>query len=267
MKKRYGVMLLGMLLAGAVQAGDWEKIEKKGEIVIGVRDSSPPFGFFDKGRGTVWGYDVEFGQHIAQKLGLKPVFKTVDPADRINVLKDGRVDLVLATLAKTAERMREIEFSLGYFLATQKLLVKKKVGFKDVAQLDSLSVCVPAGSSNAQYLRRLSASVKIDSSQPDTAEVFKAIGEGRCEATCGSEGSLLRNLSKLPNKADFEVPDVPLEVEVYAVGMRKGDKKLVEQVNTALLDLEKSGEAAAIYDRYFGPASPVPVARTFKITK
>ncbi|WP_137938551.1 transporter substrate-binding domain-containing protein [Chitinivorax sp. B] len=268
MKKCYGVMLLGMVLMGGMaHANDYEKIQKKGEIVIGVRDSSPPFGFFDKARGTVWGYDIEFAQNIAHKLGVKPVFKTVDPADRITALKDGRVDIVLATLAKTAERMREIEFSLGYFLATQKLLAKKKVGFKDINQLDAMTVCVPAGSSNAQYLRRLSANVKIDSTLPDTAEVFKAIGEGRCEATCGSEGSLLRNLSKLPNKADFEVPDVPLEVEVYAVGLRKGEKKLQDQINLALLDLEKGGEAAAIYDRYFGAASPVPVTRTFKITK
>ncbi|MDK2125010.1 transporter substrate-binding domain-containing protein [Parachitinimonas caeni] len=259
-------LLVGLFVSAMAHANDWEKIQKKGEIVIGVRDSSPPFGFFEKSRGTVWGYDIEFAQYIAHKLNVKPVFKTVDPADRLTVIKDGRVDIVLATLAKTPERMKEIEFSLGYFVATQKLLAKKKYAFKDVSQLDNMTVCVPAGTTNAQYLRRLSASVKIDQ-LPDTAEVYKALAEGRCEATCGSEASLQRGLAKLPNKAEFEVPDVPLEAEIYAVGMRRGERHLQEQIDKALIEAEKTGEAVAIYDRYFGPQSPVPVPRSFKIAR
>ncbi|MBB5016990.1 polar amino acid transport system substrate-binding protein [Chitinivorax tropicus] len=266
MKKVGWLCLAGLAMSASVWAADdWDKIQEKKQIVIGVRDSSPPFGFFDKSKGSVSGYDIEFAQLVAKKLNLTPVFKTVDPADRMPALKDGRVDVLFATFAKTKEREKEVEYSLGYFVSTQKI-VAKKGKFHDLLQLDSMTVCVPKGTTNAKYLQDLSQKVQIKQLE-DYAEVFKALSEGKCEFASGPEPTLLGNINKMANKADFEVPDVPLAAEVYAVGMRKGQKRLQQQINEALVDAEKSGEAAKIYDNWFGPKSPVPLMRTFKITQ
>ncbi|HEY9101419.1 transporter substrate-binding domain-containing protein [Chitinimonas sp.] len=263
MKLRYLLPALALLANSAAQADDYDKIKAKGEIVIGVRDSSPPFGFFDKKSGTVTGYDVEFALHVAKKLGFKPVFKTLDPAERIPALKDGRVDLVMATFAKTKEREREVDFSLGYFVATQKLLAGKGK-FHDLLQLDKMTVCVPKGATNAGYLRNVSTGVTI-LELADYTEDFNALRAGKCEAVSGPEPTLLGNLAKLPNKQDYEVADVPIASEVYAVGIRKGEKRLAKAVNEALTESESSGEAARIFETYFGLKSAAPMMRTFKI--
>ncbi|QDQ28367.1 transporter substrate-binding domain-containing protein [Chitinimonas arctica] len=257
--------LLATVAALPVVADDADKIKEKGEVVIGVRDSSPPFGFFDKAKGTVSGYDIDFANFVARKLGLKPVFKTVDPADRIKALKEGRVDLVFASLAKTAEREKEVDFSVGYYVSTQKLLAKKGK-FKDLLQLDMLTVCAPKGTTNARYLQDISQKVKIVA-PADYAESFAALQDGRCEAVSGPEATLLGNLSKLPNRGEFEVPDVPVASEALGVGIRKGEKRLQKMVNDALADAESSGEAAKIYERWFGANSPVQIPRSFKINR
>lgn len=265
--KPLGWMVLGCLVSvgHVVAADDWDKIQEKKQLIVGVRDSSPPFGFFDKSKGSVSGYDIEFAQLVAKKLNLTPVFKTVDPADRLPALKDGRVDVLFATFAKTKDREKEVDYSLGYFVSTQKI-ASRKGKFKDLLQLDNMTVCVPKGTTNAKYLQDLSQKVQIKQME-DYAEVFKALSEGRCEYASGPEPTLLGNLSKMSNKTEFEVPDVPLAAEVYAVGMRKGQKRLQQHVNDALMDAEKTGEAAKIFENWFGPKSPVPLMRTFKITQ
>jgi polar amino acid transport system substrate-binding protein len=47
--------------------------------------------------------------------------------------------------------------------------------------------------------------------------------------------------------------------------MRKGHKNFVDFVNKTLLEMEKNGEAKKIFDKWFGPSSPAPMARTFRI--
>lgn len=259
-------LLMTMALASVgVQADDWDKIKAKGEIVIGVRDSSPPFSFYDKNRSTVSGYDIDFARYITGKLGLKPVFKTVDPADRLPSLKEGRVDILIASLAKTRDREKEIEFSLGYFVSTHKL-VARKGRFKDLLQLDQMTICVPKGSTNAGHLQEISQTVKIVQ-LPDYAEAFAAMKEGRCEAVSGPEATVQGNLSKMPNRGEFELADVPVASEALAVGIRKGEKTLQKQINDTLIEAETSGEAGRIFERWFGANSASPMPRTFKIVR
>ncbi|WP_374346919.1 transporter substrate-binding domain-containing protein [Chitinimonas sp.] len=253
-------------IATHAMADDLEKINQKKEIVIGVRDSSPPFGYFDKAKGSVSGYDVEFAMYVANKLGAKPIFKTVDPADRIAALKEGRVDVLFATFGKNREREKEVDFSVGYFVGTQKM-VAKKGRFQDLTQLDKLTVCVPKGTTNAKYLQDVSTTVQVKLFE-DYAEVFTALKEGKCEYASGPEATMLGNLAKmsLPARNDFEVSDVPIASDVYGAGIRKGQKALQQAINNALADAEKTGEAARIFEHWFGGTSAVQLNRNFKIS-
>ncbi|PHV12436.1 transporter substrate-binding domain-containing protein [Chitinimonas sp. BJB300] len=260
--------LLLLLTAGAAlvaHADDLDKIREKGEVIIGVRDSSPPFGFFDKAKGTVSGYDIDFANYIARKLGVKPVFKTVDPADRIKALKEGRVNLIIASLAKSAEREKEVDFSVGYYVSTQKL-VAKKGAFKGLLQLNQMTVCAPTGTTNARYLKDLSHTIKLVE-PADYTEAFAAMRDGKCDGVSGPEATLMGNLAKMPDKQAYEIPDIPIASEALGVGIRKGEKRLQQQVNDALADAESTGEAVKIYDRWFGTGAAVQLPRSFKISR
>ncbi|MGQ5523325.1 transporter substrate-binding domain-containing protein [Chitinimonas sp. PSY-7] len=260
-------LLILLAASGALmaQADDLDKVKEKGEVIIGVRDSSPPFGFFDKAKGTVSGYDIDFANYVARKMGVKPVFKTVDPADRIKALKEGRVQLIIASLAKSAEREKEVEFSVGYYVSTQKLVAKKGM-FKGLLQLNQMTVCAPAGTTNARYLKDLSPTIKLVE-PADYAESFAALRDGKCDGVSGPEATLLGNLAKMQNKEAYEVPDIPIASEALGVGIRKGEKRLQQAVNDALVDAENTGEAAKIYDRWFGTGAAVQLPRSFKISR
>jgi polar amino acid transport system substrate-binding protein len=80
------------------------------------------------------------------------------------------------------------------------------------------------------------------------------------------EAILAGILAKAPNKAQFEIPKIQISDEPYGLGMRKGDTNFVNFVNSTILEMEKSGEAAKIFDKWFGPSTQFHLERTFKIT-
>ena len=79
------------------------------------------------------------------------------------------------------------------------------------------------------------------------------------------ESILAGILAKAPNKAEFEIPNIQISDEPYGLGMRKNDKNFVDFVNKTLLEMEQSGEAKKIFEKWFGPNSQTPLKRTFKI--
>ena len=58
-----------------------DEIKKSGVIRIGVFTDKAPFGYVDA-NGVNQGYDVVYAQRIAQDLGVKVEFTSLDPAAR-----------------------------------------------------------------------------------------------------------------------------------------------------------------------------------------
>lgn len=85
-------------------------------------------------------------------------------------------------------------------------------------------------------------------------------------AVTTDEAILAGILAKAPNKAQFEIPNIQISDEPYGLGMRKGDTNFVNFVNKTILDMEKSGEAAKIFEKWFGPGTQFHLQRNFKIT-
>lgn len=264
---KHSLLLACTLLIGftslSARADDLDEIQKRGELIVGVKDSLPPFGVLDQKSRTISGYDADFAIALAHRLGVKVLVKPVDSADRISYLKDRKSDLVIATFTKNAEREAQIDFSYGYFVTGQKFLTK--IGrMRDLADLEHANIGTAKGSTSEKQVRKALPNATIVTFE-DYPEAVKALADGKLDAVTTDEPILAGLLNKMPNKKQFEIPNVPLSLEIYGIGMRKGEKRLQKFVNDALLDMEQKGEAAKIYDRWFGPNSPSPMPRIFVI--
>ena len=60
------------------------------------------------------------------------------------------------------------------------------------------------------------------------------------------------------------LPDFAKSREV-GFALKKDEPRLRAAINQALLDIESSGQAAKIWDGWFGPGSEMPMERKFKI--
>jgi polar amino acid transport system substrate-binding protein len=238
-------------------------VQKKGVLVAGVRSFVPPFGYIDEKSKAIIGYDVDFVNAIAKKLGVKVELKAVTAEDRIPMLQNGDIDIIAATMTKTPEREKEIDFSYAYFLTGQKFVAKKWKVF-ELKDLEKRKIGTVKGSTSEVNLRKElpSASVVLFDTY---AQAFKELEEGKLYAVTTDEAILAGLLAKSPKKEEFEITNLQISVEPYGLGMRKGDQKFVDFVNNTLLEMEQSGEAQKIYDRWFGPKSDFPIRRTFRI--
>jgi polar amino acid transport system substrate-binding protein len=240
------------------------EVKKKKVLVAGVKDSLPPFGYIDEKTRTIIGYDIDFVNAIAAKLGARVEMKPVTSASRMPQLQEGNIDVIAATMTKNAERAKVIDFSHTYFFTGQKFITKKG-SVKSLKDLDGKKIGTAKGSTSEQNVKKAIPTATVLSFD-DYPQAFLALQQGKVQAVTTDEAILAGILAKAPNKEQFEIPALQISDEPYGLGMRKGDKNFVDFVNKTILEMEKSGEAKKIFDKWFGPNTQFHLERTFKIT-
>jgi len=259
------VTVLAAMAAKTVLAADTlAEVKKKGVLVAGVKDSLPPFGYVDEKSRTIVGYDIDFINAIAKKLGVRVELKPVTSASRMPQLQEGHIDIIAATMTKNPERAKQIDFSHTYFFTGQKFITKKGT-VHTLKDLEGKKIGTAKGSTSEQNVKKAIPSATVLSFD-DYPQALLALQQGKVAGVTTDEAILAGILAKAPNKAQFEIPNVQISDEPYGLGMRKGDTNFVTFVNKTILEMEKSGEAAKIFNKWFGPGTPFHLHRTFKIT-
>src|SRR5512133_3315984 len=247
MKKLAAILTLTALVAlsakafAAAPADTLAEVKKKGVLVAGVKDSLPPFGYIDQKSRTIVGYDIDFINAIAKKLGVKVELKPVTSASRMPQLQEGNIDIIAATMTKNPERAKQIDFSHTYFFTGQKFITKKG-SVKTLHDLEGKKIGTAKGSTSEQNVKQAIPTATVLSFD-DYPQAFLALQQGKVAAVTTDESILAGILGKAPNKNKFEIPNLQISTEPYGIGMRKDDKHFVDFVNKTLLDMEKSGEA------------------------
>jgi polar amino acid transport system substrate-binding protein len=260
------VLALMMLSTGSALAADTlETVKAKGVLVAGVKDSTPPFGYIDEASRKIVGYDIDFINALAKRLGVQVEIKPVTSASRMPQLQEGHIDIIAATMTKNPERAQVIDFSHAYFITGQKFITKKGTvaALKD---LEGKRIGTAKGSTSEQNVAKAIPTATVLSFD-DYPQAFLALQQGKVAAVTTDEAILAGILAKSPNKAQFEIPQhVQISEEPYGLGMRKGDANFVAFVNKAILEMEQNGEAKAIFEKWFGPTTAYSLERTFTIT-
>jgi polar amino acid transport system substrate-binding protein len=257
------LLLVGTFFVGASLAADTlDEVKARGVLVAGVKDSLPPFGYIDQKTRTIVGYDIDFVHAIAKKLGVKVELKPVTSATRMPQLQEGNIDIIAATMTKNAERAKVIDFSYTYFLTGQSFLVKKGTA-NSLKDLDGKKIGTAKGSTSEQNAKKALPNSTILSFD-DYPQAVLALTQGKVAAVTTDESILAGQLAKLP-KGEYEIPKFRISEEPYGLGVRKGDMVFLAFVNKTLLEMEKSGQAKAIFEKWFGPDSGTPLERDFTI--
>jgi glutamate transport system substrate-binding protein len=243
---------------GSEPAADVEKfdagtplgdIQEKGEIVIGVKYDVPPFGFNNPSSGKVEGFDVDLGQAVADKLGVKPKYLEAISDNRIPFLQDGTADLILSTMTINEERVGQIEFSDPYYIAKGRILVKKDNS--DITGVDSLAgknVCTALGSTYEATLKEQAPDAKlklVDS----YSECLESLQNGSVDAI-STDDVILTGM--IIQDDSLKLVGDELSQEPYGAGIKKGNTELQEFVNGVFSEYKEDGRYAETYEKWVG---------------
>ena len=259
-------ILATTLLPAPARADQLADIKKKGEMVFGVLGTDEPNSFVDPKTRELVGYEVDIAQAIAKKLGVKPVFKQLAVAARIPELQQGRVDVLAASLTHNKEREAQIDFSLTTFVTGQKVMVKTASGIKDVPELAGKKVLTVKGGTQEPNLRKAVPNVDVVTFET-SQQAFLALQQGKGAGYVNDESSLVNDHAKLgPAKKDYTILPTNLSVEPLALGLKKGETALKTAVDGVLREMESSGDAQKLFDKWYGPSSKLQFdKRSFKI--
>jgi polar amino acid transport system substrate-binding protein len=256
-------LLLALLVTSAA-ADKLDDVKARGKLVVGVSDTTPPFSFRKLPQDTITGYDIDLVKRVAKRIGVALDMMPVSSAERIPFLQQDKLDFVATSMTRTRERLRDIDFSHIYFVTPHAVIVKKESGIASVRQLAGRKASSASTSTAGGNLKDVVADVNIVYVR-DYALAFAALKAGEVDAFTTDE-TVLRAIVRQDGHPDDYVflPDFAKSRDV-GFALKQNELRLKSAINQALLDIESSGEAATIWDAWFGPATDAPMTRTFKI--
>ena len=264
---RVVLSLLGVASAFAVQAqtgGTLAKMAETGSITLSYRESSVPFSYLDNTKPV--GFSVEVCDRIVEELKAKvkrPDLKVermpVTSQNRIPLVQNGTVDLECGSTTNNSARREQVEFAVNYFYTGTRLMAKKTSGIKSLTDLKGKKVATTAGTTNFQVLRKYFRDNNLDTeivTAKDHADGALLAENGRVEAYAMDDILLYGLVANSKAPADWVVTGEPLQVEPYAIMLRKNDPDFKKAVDDALIGLMKSGEFEKLYAKWF--LNPIP---------
>lgn len=222
--------------SGTAKARTLDEIKKDGKIRIGVFSDKSPFGYVDS-NGEVQGYDVEFAKRIGKDLlGSEDAveFVYVEAASRVEYLKSGKVDIILANFTVTDERKEAVDFALPYMKVALGIVSPDNALITDADQLEGKDVIVVKGTTAEAYFSETYPDlnlVKYDEYQ----EAYDALLDGRGDAfaTDNTEALAWSNQNEGFTTGIESIGNI----DTIAPAVQKGNTELLNWINDEIKSL------------------------------
>ena len=256
--------LLSLLILGLTVTGCGKEVNtglgKDGVLVVGMECAYAPFNWTETTKtdtnvaianvpnAYADGYDVQIAKIIAEQLGLELQVKALDWGALINNLNTDGIDLIIAGMSPTEERMKSIDFTGSYYESTHVLLVKESSQYALATSLAEFAGAKVIGQTGTLYAALVPQAVEkgaIAGTDLNTVpEIVNAILNDVVDATILEEpvakGIVAQYAtSETPltyvtlTNGGFTVAD---EDRIVSIGVRKGFT-YTEQINNILQNI------------------------------
>jgi len=241
-----GLVAGASLLAMPAWAQSLEELKKKGEVNVGLLVDFPPYGTTNA-QNQPDGYDADVARLLSKDWGVKVNLVPVTGPNRIPFLLTNKVDLLIASLAITPERAKQVQFSQPYSAATIVLYGPKKTAIKAAADLKPLKVGVARASTQDVALTAVAPQGTEIRRFDDDASAMQALMSGQVDAIGCSTTVAAQIDKRQPNTYE---PKFTLRQQEMAVAMRPGQDALLKSVNEFVAKNTANGELNKLYRKW-----------------
>lgn len=230
--------LLG-LFPHSTLAAELEEIIKRGKLVVAVKDNVPPLGFKND-QGNLQGFEIDIARNLAQELfgdSEAVIFKPVSNLDRIPILLDGKVDLVIARISQNSSRSRLVDFSNFYYLDGTSIVTKNPN--LSLASLNNRKIAVLEGSGTIAILRSQIPDAQLIGVK-SYQEALVLLESEKADGFAADDSVLTGWIKEYPQ---YRLLPIALSGEPLSVVMPKGlqYESLRQKVNSAIARWRVSG--------------------------
>lgn len=242
------------------------RIRERGRILLGYRQSAVPFSYVDADDqpiGLAWALCQRVVSHLQREMAMPALRSTpvrVIEQMRAPLIKGDAIDIDCAPSTVTAARERQVAFSLPYYAANVRLMVRKGSGIDSIDHMRGLRLAVVQGTTAERLVRAQHARAGFQLLMArDYDDAFRMLQEHRAQALALDDVLLdgLRATSKTPDA--FRIVGEPLsdQPESYALVLPKDDPGFKARVDAVLAEMFRNGDMAKLQREWFQTALPV----------
>ena len=231
-----------------------KRIQDRGKLICGGRTDLPGFGMLDE-NGRNIGFDIDVCRAIAAALLGDPEAMEVVPltaADRGPALQTAEVDVLSRNATWTSTRDAQWgNFTWIMFYDGQGFMVPVDSGIDTIEQMNGATVCVTSGTTTELNLADAFRQRGLDFTPltfEDTASVYGAYEEGRCDVTTSDKSQLASVRTGFADPAAHKILDITISKEPLTPAVPSGDDQwfdIVKVVLFGLIDAEELGVTQA----------------------
>ncbi len=265
-------LMLTMMLLSAVGAahaeeltGTLKKIKDNGIIVVGHRESSVPFSYYDNQQNVV-GYSQDYSNLIVNAVkkkldmpNLQVKLIPITSQNRIPLLQNGIFDFECGSTTNNDERQKQAAFSNTIFVVGTRLLVQKDSGIKGFDDLAGKNVVVTSGTTSEILLNKLNDEKQMNMriiSAKDHGDSFRTLESGRAVAFMMDDALLAGERAKAKKPDQWIIVGKAQSEEAYGCMLRKDDPQFKKLIDDVIVKVQTSGKAEKMFDRWF--KEPIP---------
>ncbi len=243
-----------------------DKIKSRGVLTLGYRESSVPFAYLGAEQKPV-GLSMDLCAAVADKVkaqlnlpALKVAYTAVNASNRIPLIQNGTIDVECGSTTNTADRQKQVAFSVTTFASQPSWLTTKATGITNAASLKGKTVVVTQGSLNLTLAQKISREAGLDLTfiqAKEQAESLLMLRTGRVVAWFEDKILQAGLAAAAPDpKALAFLPDQYGGNDYYGLMLPKDDPEFKSVVDEAIKEKMASGEFARLYAKWF--TSPIP---------
>ncbi len=247
-------LVLALCACGGALGKDGDGNDKV--LTMGTNASFPPYEYHDGDQ--IVGIDAEIAQAIADKLGMTLQIEDMDFNAIIPAVTSGKIDMGMAGMTVTDERLQSVNFSSSYATGVQVVIVPEG---SDITSVDDITNMITAGED-----------IQIGTQEATTGYIYASdtlenggFGEEHVQAfKTGADAVAALVAGKLdcviidnqPAKSyvaanpGLSILGSEYVTEDYAIAINLENKDLLEKVNSALSELTADGTIQTILDKY-----------------
>ena len=241
-----GLLSMGMLLGCSNEKEKVESQEHVKKIIVGTSADYEPFEFLNKNNEIV-GFDIDIVKKVAKGMGAEVEIKNIPFDNLMKSLKEGKIDVLAASLSPTAERLKQADFSDVYYVSSSMVVSKLGSNILSIDDLEGKKVGVQGGTiqeDKAKDIQKDLPSIKVSTYKMAT-ELFDKVKKGEVDAGIVEDSLFLNHLGKEID--GFVIEDENQEGSAFA--FRK-NSPLVEPFNNEIKKLKTNNELENLIQKW-----------------
>lgn len=225
------VIILMMLL---ITLGGCKK--NTNELIMVTEAGFAPYEYYDD--GEIVGVDVDIAKEIAKYLGKTLVVKDIAFDSIINEVKTGKADFGAAGISYSENRAKNVDFSINYSVSKQVVIVSNNSNINNVNNISNKKIAVQLGSIADTFVTEnfKNASIVRQKKYLAAIEDLKA---GKVDCVVMDE---LPAKEIVASNSGIKILDGSLTNDSYGMVVKKGNKELLDAINTVLEKLKNEGK-------------------------